>query len=337
MGDEKPLPKQFVFVADNGTFVESFKDLKKTGRAIVLDEKVSGVGNPFLKPIRKVHISFLANSIISLPFKQIWGYTLDSVPWNKETQYYVLFVNPFPYDVSYLDKLRDKYHIKYILFASFPVGYSGRFFEWQRKTAEKLGYDYIFTFDFADAEKYGFLYHDVPYSVVDGDKPYEIEYDCYFAGGMGTRHLDRVFLCHRICELAMENGADVRFRISGVPKNKQKYKDRFIYNERVPYAKVVEESRASNCILDILGDGQTGASLRYYEAVCYNRKLLTNNKDIINMPFYNPEYIQIFETPEDIDWNWVKERIPVDYHYDGRFSPTRLIDRILELEEEKEG
>ena len=46
--------------------------------------------------------------------------------------------------------------------------------------------------------------------------------------------------------------------------------------------------------------------------------------------------MKVFEKPEDIDWAWVKERIPVDYHYDGRFSPVHLIDKIIELEEEKE-
>ncbi len=46
--------------------------------------------------------------------------------------------------------------------------------------------------------------------------------------------------------------------------------------------------------------------------------------------------MKVFEKPEDIDWEWVKERITVDYHYDGRFSPRHLIDKIIELEEERE-
>ena len=42
--------------------------------------------------------------------------------------------------------------------------------------------------------------------------------------------------------------------------------------------------------------------------------------------------MHIFEKAEDIDWDWVKERIPVDYHYDGRFSPVHIIDEIEYLE-----
>lgn len=99
---------------------------------------------------------------------------------------------------------------------------------------------------------------------------------------------------------------------------------------------MIEVEVKSNCILEVLATGQSGATLRYYEAVCYNKKLLTNNKNIVNLPFYNPEWMHVFENTEDIDWGWVKERVPVDYHYDGRFSPIHLIDRIIELEEQKE-
>lgn len=66
------------------------------------------------------------------------------------------------------------------------------------------------------------------------------------------------------------------------------------------------------------------------------QELLTTNKNIVDMLFYDLRYMKVFEKPEDIDWAWVKERIPVDYHYDGRFSPKHLIDKIIELEEEKE-
>lgn len=91
---------------------------------------------------------------------------------------------------------------------------------------------------------------------------------------------------------------------------------------------MISEVLKCNCILDALSPGQTGVSTRYYEAVCYNKKLLTNNKDVLNFPFYNPQYMKIYQNPEDIDWNWVKERVPIDYHYDKRFSPLRLLEWV---------
>ena len=43
----------------------------------------------------------------------------------------------------------------------------------------------------------------------------------------------------------------------------------------------------------------------------------------------------IIEKVEDIDWNWVKEDIEVDYHYNGEFSPLRLMEDIIKSCEEK--
>ena len=78
------------------------------------------------------------------------------------------------------------------------------------------------------------------------------------------------------------------------------------YNEFIKYDVVLEETMKSNCILEMQLDVQSAATQRYYEAVCYNKKLLTNNKNVVNLPFYNPDYIHVFEKPEDIDWEWVK-------------------------------
>ncbi len=102
-----------------------------------------------------------------------------------------------------------------------------------------------------------------------------------------------------------------------------------------PYRNIIAEVKRSNCLLEVVREFQDDPSYRYYEAVCYNKKLLTNNKRIVNFPFYNPEYIHVFEKPEDIDWDWVKERIPIDYGYDGRFSPSHLFDEVIEIEKSK--
>jgi hypothetical protein len=94
------------------------------------------------------------------------------------------------------------------------------------------------------------------------------------------------------------------------------------------YNDVLTKELEAKCILDIVQEGQIALSLRPYEAVCYNRKLLTNNRTILKFPFYNPQYMQFFEKVNDIDWNWVKEDIAVDYHYNGEFSPIRLLEDI---------
>ena len=133
------------------------------------------------------------------------------------------------------------------------------------------------------------------------------KYDLYYAG-VSKGRLETL---HNIYNLMVQNEITTIYRITEV-KAKEELYDGILYNERIKYNKLVEEDQFCNCILEVMADGQSGATLRYYEAVCYNKKLLTNNKNVVNLPFYDPAYIRVFEKPEDIDWNWVKERIPVD-------------------------
>lgn len=65
------------------------------------------------------------------------------------------------------------------------------------------------------------------------------------------------------------------------------------------------------------------------------KKLLTNNPLVKTSQFYNPKYIQYFDDPKDIDWNFVKERIPIDYHYHNEYSGTNFIKEVLNILERK--
>ena len=64
------------------------------------------------------------------------------------------------------------------------------------------------------------------------------------------------------------------------------------------------------------------------EAVIFGRKLLTNNKNVTDLEFYDPRYIRIFHSPEDIGPDFLASDEVVDYGYRGEYSPLRLIDMI---------
>ena len=327
--------KQFIVVFCGGFINYIYSDLRLDDRVIVLEKTTKQFNNFFLKALRHIHINSGLNEKIDLPFKGIWGKSLDEIKWDNETQYYVIFVDPYPLPPSYLIGLREKNNIKYILLATFVWGNNTWYSKMQRNYEKELKYDYIFSFDPSDAEKYNFIYNPVSYSVISPNGSNTTEYDLYLAANAKTRGRLPVF--NEIYEHIRGKGVSTHYRLTGVKNDNQVFKGEIIYNKPIKYPEIIEGVKKSNCILEVLARGQSGCTLRYYESVCYNKKLLTNNKNVVNLPFYNPDYIHIFEKPEDIDCDWVKERIPVDYHYDGRFSPTHLIDRIIELEEEKEG
>lgn len=326
---------EFIFVRDETGFTHYLtNDLCFDTRITVFDGFLKKIHNPAVRFIRRVWFSRKVNSFISMPLKRIWKCALRDVHWKHETKYYVIFMGTAlrSADYKYLSKLRKNYDIRYILLLLDPwdndyASRIARYFE------QKLRFDYIFSFDPRDAKKYKFFQIDVPYSIVTAEEESVIDYDLYLAANVKTKGGAGRF--HEVFACAMDEGVRTHFRLVNVPESEQKYSETIIYNQHIEYPEIVKGVNRSNCILELLPLDQTGETLRYYEAICYNKKLLTNNKNVVSLAFYNPDYIHIFEKPDDIDWKWVKERIPVNYHYDGRFSPTHLIEKIIKIDEER--
>ena len=249
----------------------------------------------------------------------------------NNNKYILIFPDSvYPITPKYLKKLKERFDVTCILFLL-----NSQSKEQIRYTRPYDKYmDYVFSFDYSDASKYGYIESNNLYSKIICSDKESITKDMYYIGV----DKGRFRTIYKIAELSEKNEVRSLIRLMGVDADtcNNHNTNNIIFNQWISYNESLKEALSSNCIIELLSAGQSGATLRYYEAVCYNKKLLTNNKNVVNLPFYNPDYIHVFEKPEDIDWNWVKERIPVDYHYDGRFSPTHLIDKIIELEEEKE-
>ena len=296
--------KKFIFVNDTGRLNVVFKDLRHDKRVIVLDGPCKPIRNRMLLLLRKIHTHGKINKVINLPFKCIWSYSLKDINWSEELEYYVIFdsASIYPIKVEYLKNLQKLYDIKYVMIMNDH--WLSPYADQAREYISTMKFDYIFTIDNKDAEERGFIFSDAHYSITENSIDSKILYDIYFAG-INKGRLD---ILYDVYNAIKSNEVSSVYRIVHVKRSKQQYKG-IIYNRFVSYREVVKEALNSNCILEILFSGQTGATLRYYEAVCYNKKLLTNNKNVVNLPFYNPDYIHVFEKPEDIDWEWVKETI----------------------------
>ena len=92
---------------------------------------------------------------------------------------------------------------------------------------------------------------------------------------------------------------------------------------------MVEKTLNSNCILELMNDNQAGNTLRFKEAVCYNKKLLTNNRAAFDSPYYDERYIRVFDDVSEIDPEWIAQKCAVDYCYGGEYSPQRLLEMII--------
>lgn len=324
------MKRKFIFVRDNNTPDIHVSDLLADGRVIVLNGTCRELHNTLLHKLRSAHLLRSVNDVFPLPLKWIWGHSLQTVEWSADTEYHVIFqCDPYPISFHYLKKLQKKHHIKYTLLLLDSC--DSVFFKRVQRYIAGFKFDYIFTFDPVDAAQFGYIYTNVPYSMLRDGAKEDVEEDVYFNGS----NKGRLQTLHEIYRQIEAHGLTSTFRIVSVPASEQKYEG-IVYNEYLDYSQIIQGIKRSNCIIEYLSGQQHSATLRYYEAVCYNKKLLTNNKNVVNLPFYNPDYIHLFENPEDIDWNWVKERVAIDYHYDGLFSPIHLIDKIIELDDKEE-
>ena len=197
-----------------------------------------------------------------------------------------------------------------------------------KKIYKRFKWNHIFTFDPIDANKYnleflGFNY----YSKIIMENSYNTNCDVFFVGGLkGEREKEIFSLYDYLCV----NNIKSTFYLNVYGNNKVTRRDGINFVRKwIPYKQIVDCIMHSKCVIEILQKNQHGTSLRYFEAVCYNKKLLTNNKDIVNYPFYNPKYMKIFTNINDIDINWIREDINIEYNYNDEFSPKHLVEYLI--------
>lgn len=183
-----------------------------------------------------------------------------------------------------------------------------------------------YTFDPKDAGDTGYKYTMNVYSYLEPEQG-GLESDIYFS----FFGLDRLDLARDLAGYLEERQVVCNFIYVGkIDEKKHELGSIKHVEKRIAYSDILKDAAQANCLLEILRPGQTGSSLRYYEAVCYNKKLLTTNKNVVNLPFYDPRYIKIFEKLSDIDYEWIRKHEAVDYHYDGRFSPIHFLYELME-------
>lgn len=287
----------------------------KTNR-LIGDAATKFIHSNFIQTVYSCFIHFLN------PFKNI--------PINTETTY-LLFLNIPSREItaSYLKSFLKKHPncIPVMIFIDPIDNYMSRY---AHKLTKQIPQFLCLTYDPKDAQTYGYHHTMCIYSTYDlpANEP---AYDIYFSFS-GMKRLEQV---QDITDYFIQNQVNANIIIAGEPAHEQYIKTQTrgisFLKSRKTYPEVLDDVSRSNCLLEILQEGHSGATLRYYEAVCYNKKLLTTNKNIVNLPFYNPDYMKIFEKPEDIDCNWIKRHEKVSYGYDGRFSPMCLLAEIDSL------
>ena len=191
-------------------------------------------------------------------------------------------------------------------------------------------WDKVFSFDPVDANKYGFTYKG--FCFYSKNKFYPTgcttNYDVYFTGNTKG---DRAEMINGSFGFLTKNGCKCLFDVQLQHKRETKIEGINYVKRWISYQEVLKRLSQCKCILEVVQKNQNGPSLRYFEAIFYNKKLLTNNKNITTYPYYDSRWMRVIEKPEEIDVEWVRNSDDVNYQYKGEFSPVNFINYLLEL------
>lgn len=143
------------------------------------------------------------------------------------------------------------------------------------------------TFDKHDAKIFNIDYYPQFYRMdMDKKEDFEILYDFYFIGASKGR--DKIIN-------SLNETLSSKYKTYLKLVNKK--------SDSITYSENINNVIHSRCLIDIVQAGQSGLTLRPLEALAYNKKLISNNKNLIKCDFYHKDNIFILgiDKLEDID------------------------------------
>lgn len=153
----------------------------------------------------------------------------------------------------------------------------------------------IYSFDKNDCKKYGFKFSPMVYNFDVKNDYKDILYDVIFVGYIKNRQQTLLKFYNKL----KSTNHNLYFYVLNNINTKEKLPFE-LHNDYLDYSEYKEKMLRSKAVLDIVQDGQIGLTIRTMEAICYGKKLITNNIDIVNYDFYNKNNIFVIGI-DDID------------------------------------
>ena len=250
-----------------------------------------------LNKLCKLHFSYKLNKYVKLPFKFIWYKRILRKMGIKDIQnekVYLFFYDRCRLTVdlcffTYLKRKRPDIKTFYLFsnIESFSGANSYGITKLLNDTFAK-----VIAFDKSDALRYGFAHNNLIYEL---DKKYiipktEIKFDFFYCG----KAKDRLEQLIEFYEKATKLGFRCNFNIMGVPLEKQKHNDKINYTRYLDYSDVVTLIQQSKCLIDFIQNNSTAMTIKFCEAVTFNKKIVTTNVYVKSEKIFNLNNVLIY-------------------------------------------
>lgn len=233
---------------------------------------------PLLKPNRSLFSSAIRSLYAKLRFNNLWFYNFKNI---KDVSDDWIIVFDASVSVHYLKKLKNLFPTKRIIFWYWnDVKYAIH----PSKIPEGIE---VWSYSEQDCKKFN-LKHNTQF-ILNFDLPSQkqpnVTTDIYYIGRDKNRLKDLIYYRDQF----QKTGLNVDFHI--VPNRNHSILKNKNCRPAIPYSQVISNIEKSKAIFDFYEDPYMGLSLRPLEALQFQKKLITNNKNITNYDFYNPNNI----------------------------------------------
>lgn len=133
--------------------------------------------------------------------------------------------------------------------------------------------------------------------------------------------------CHKVLLLRNTVGEDFNVVKDKTSSTTSKY----LIEKQISYEENIRRTLNANIIVDITKENQSGWTLRILEALFFNKKLITNNINVLGSEIYSES--RFFIIGHD-DWDKLEYFInssvkPMDYDSLYKFSPDKMMSTIV--------
>ncbi|WP_439243134.1 hypothetical protein [Lonepinella sp. BR2474] len=197
-------------------------------------------------------------------------------------------------------------------------------------------FDRLFVFDPADLNHNSYSPLPTTSFYFDDDLvPLPILYDFYFLGA----HLEeRKNIICQFAEFAKQHNLKLNFQLAHkrIRNIRQDYPDNIQLirvSDQKTFAENLILSRQSRVLVDFVSNAHKGLSLRIFEALGHDKKLITTNTDIKEYDFYHPNNIFVLENNFDQLLDFLaKPYIPVPTEIKQKYSFGNWIRYVLNIQ-----
>lgn len=307
-----------------------FKELEGSDNVKIV-KKNTIIKNLLLQKIFKIHTSFKLNNIVTLPFQNLWYKKLFKKCDNDNPTIYIFFSSwYYPKFFNYI-KMKNK--------KSKIVMYFGDTVESKKKVIKALDIDnlknevdLVLSYNEADVNKYKLIYLPMCYSKVNNNIDRisnEKQFDIIFIGASRNRFNDIVTIYEKIKK------SNLKYFFYVVNSHKEKFVTKdpnfILTNSPMSYREYLGYVFNAKWLIEILDSGTKGTTLRFWDAVMYNKGLITNNKEIKKSPFFNSNSIIVESNFDELDINMINITQNIDYKYSGENSPVKFLEAIKDM------